>query len=75
MARWVAAPAHHTPALEFRYCRCSLPGLTGFTTFRREGTNRDHHKTFPGGSALAEISGTGIVTDEGLSCKTTINRI
>ncbi|GMV67567.1 MAG: hypothetical protein AMXMBFR76_00060 [Pseudomonadota bacterium] len=24
-------------------CRCSLPDLTGFTMYRREGTNRGHH--------------------------------
>ena len=35
-------PPH--PGARSHCCRCSLPGLTGFTAFRREGTERGHHK-------------------------------
>jgi|GEM_PF-6868387 len=38
-----AIRARHTPAPEDHRCRCSLPGLTGFTAFRREGTDTDYH--------------------------------
>jgi hypothetical protein len=27
-----------------RCCRCSLPGLTGFTAYRCEGTGQGHHR-------------------------------
>jgi len=32
------------PGARISCYRCSLPGLAGFTTYRREGTNADHHK-------------------------------
>ena len=36
-------PQPHPGARVHRY-RCSLPGLTGFTAYRREGTKTSHHK-------------------------------
>jgi hypothetical protein len=36
-------PPH--PGARVHCCRCSLPGLTGFTTCRREGANRGHHRS------------------------------
>jgi hypothetical protein len=32
------------PGARVHCCRCSLPGLTGFTAYRREGTGTSRHK-------------------------------
>ena len=39
---WQPAPA--APRTRFHCCRCSLPGLTGFTISRCEGTRTGRHK-------------------------------
>ena len=43
-------PHQPHPGTRVRRCRCSLPGLTGFTTWRCEGTGADRHRpTMRGG--------------------------
>ena len=37
-------PHQPHPGTRVRRCRCSLPGLTGFTTLRCEGTDADRHR-------------------------------
>jgi len=58
-------PPH--PGTRIGCYRCSLPGLTGFTTYRCEGTDTGHHEPFkPSGARAAAAtlrhqsrSGTG----------------
>ena len=38
------SPHQPHPGTRVRRCRCSLPGLTGFTTWRCEGTDADRHR-------------------------------
>ena len=52
------------PGTRVHCCRCSLPGLTGFTMYRRGGTAEGHHESFPAAVDTAlERRGTGIVPD------------
>ena len=37
-------PNQPHPGARVYCCRCSLPGLTGFTTYRREGTGVGRHR-------------------------------
>ncbi|CRI66093.1 hypothetical protein THIOKS12630014 [Thiocapsa sp. KS1] len=41
------------PGTRFNRCGCSLPGLTGFTVSRCEGTGASHHDIDP--KAMARI--------------------
>ncbi len=45
-------PYQPHPGAQVHCCGCSLPGLTGFTVYCREGTGTDHHNT------LSEHAGT-----------------
>jgi len=45
-------PYQPHPGAQVHCCGCSLPGLTGFTVYCREGTGTDHH------NALSENAGT-----------------
>ena len=49
-------PHQPHPGTRINRCRCSLPGLTGFTIWRCEGTGAGHHRTVqPGkGSRMAK---------------------
>jgi len=40
-------PRQPHPGTRCHRCGCSLPGLTGFTASRREGTDEGHHKESP----------------------------
>ena len=57
-------PPH--PGARVHCCRCSLPGLTGFTIYRRGGTDEGRHRPLLQGCAretgIAEAARTGAVT-------------
>ena len=49
-------PHQPHPGTRVRRCRCSLPGLTGFTTWRCEGTDAGRHRPCPSSRRRARIS-------------------
>ena len=46
--------------------RCSLPGLAGFTVYRREGTGTSHHCEFADESSYLQSARPDTVTLKGL---------
>ena len=50
------SPHQPHPGTRVRRCRCSLPGLTGFTTWRCEGTDADRRRPCASSRRRARIS-------------------
>ena len=60
LAPWKGGSPHQPhPGTRVRRCRCSLPGLTGFTTWRCEGTDADRHRPCVSSRRRARISRAG----------------